>query len=70
VSGRLWRREIQHWVDALDYEALSATGPVPDYSQLPELELDDDGPHLIRDKTGRYAALSDASLYRCRELSR
>ncbi len=46
VSGRRWRREIQRWVDSLDYETLLAMGPVPNDPELPRLDLNHDGLHV------------------------
>ncbi|MCD0458621.1 hypothetical protein [Roseiconus lacunae] len=46
VPGRRWRRSIQQWVDALDYEGLLAMGPVPNDADLPRLDLEHDGVHV------------------------
>ena len=46
VSGRRWRKDIQRWVDSLDYEALLAMGPSPNHAALPRLELEHDGVHV------------------------
>ena len=43
VPGGRWRKKIQKWVDALDYDSLLAMGPVPIDANLPCLDLVHDG---------------------------
>ena len=43
VPGSRWRKQIQDWVNALDYEALLRMGPIPNDDKLARLELDHDG---------------------------